>query len=186
MTTRSQPLLIALIILLGVLAAGLAVGSGYLYLASATLQRQTTEQREALTETQRIARQLAIAHTASHTLTTRVPRHTAPWTWSEQLPVSMTQVAGLVEGSGGVIDTMQPAPVVASAQLTRFPLRLTLHATLKQLTALLRTAQAATPTLAVDGLTIHAGQPGDNVLSVELTLSSYALVEGAQPGGGRR
>lgn len=185
MTTRLPSIQLICIVALGVIVVGLLGMSGYSYVSAASLARTTAERQQELTEARRKVAQLRAAREHTKPLAGRITQRSAAWTWSEQMPEMMTQISPLIEQSGVVIDTMQPAPVVLRQQITRFPLRLTLHSHLKNLTGLLRRVQKASPLLAVDHVTIHAGElPGDP-LRVELTLSSYVLLGDRAETGGR-
>ena len=118
-------------------------------------------------------------------LTKQISRHPASWSWTEQLPVMVSQLTGLVQGCGTPIDTLQPSPMVAHGQFVRFPLHLTLHMDLVNLTKFLQRAQQAAPVLAVDHLTIRAGKKTGDPLLVDITLSSYVMLESSQPTGDR-
>ncbi len=173
------------VIILGAILAGLMGLCGYLLLASTGADREIDRQRDALAQTRVSAALLAQAHADGRQLTDKVPRQLAPWTWSEQFPVMAAQIGALCDASNTRIDTLQPAPTVERGQVTRFPLRLTLHTDLAGLTRLLREIQRAVPVLGIDHLAIRVGQQAGDPLSVEITLSAYVLLDGHPAAGGR-
>jgi len=164
-----------LVYTLGLAVVVMAGALVYQYVASTAILHDIDAQRAALELTQRTSAEAAKAQAMRRQLIASITPRGKEWSWSEQLPVMVTQIAGIANGCGAVIDTFQPSPVVASQQLTRFPLHLTLHMHLATLTTFLRQAQQATPLLAIDQLTIHVGKlPGDPLL-VGVTFSSYVM-----------
>ncbi len=115
----------------------------------------------------------------------QISRRPASWSWTEQLPVMVSQLTDEVKDRGAPIDTLQPSPLVERGQLARFPLHLTLHMELAGLSKFLQRVQQTAPVLAVDQLTVHAGKKPGDLLLVEITLSSYVMLEGSQQTGGR-
>ena len=171
--------------LLGILVILMAGLCGYQYLAAASAARATDEQHDQLRAAQRATTEAAKARAEWKRLAGSITPRPATWSWSEQLPVMVTQLAGIADNCGAVIDTFQPSPIVEKLQLARFPLHVTMRTHLATLTKFLQQAQQATPLLAVDQLTIHAGKlPGDPLL-VGFTLSSYAMLDDHQPTGGQ-
>ncbi|HEY3379702.1 MAG TPA: GspMb/PilO family protein [Armatimonadota bacterium] len=163
------------VVLLGIL--------GYQYWSLTATRAQLDDQRQRkITEKQQTAAQ---AHRVStqHALSQQMPLQRAIWSWSEQLPVMVKQVSGVVDKGGAKIDTLQPEPVVTRGQFARFPLRLTLRLSLGTLTQVLMNVRAAQPLLAIDHLNIRTGQTTADPLLVELTLSSYAMLENAKAKG---
>jgi Tfp pilus assembly protein PilO len=178
-----QRILRVVVLVFAVLAVVLAGACVYQYAAAATAARAIIEQRDSLEQTERYLTELARAQAEGRRISEQIPRRSAPWSWSEQLPVMVTQISGLVEKSGGQIDTMQPAPAVEREHLTRFPLRLTLRSDLARMTDIMDRFREAIPILSVDHFAIRAGQKPGDPLQVELTLSSYVIVEGQAAGG---
>ncbi len=172
-------------IVLGVLLVCLAGVCAYQYLASVAAVRAIAEQHEALVSAHKKAAALASAQADEKQMLAKISRHPASWSWTEQLPVMVSQLTGVEQGCGAPIDTLQPSPMVTRGQLARFPLHLTLQMDLASLTKFLQRAQRAVPVLAVDQLTIHAGKKTGDPLHVDLTLSSYVMLEGSQKTGGR-
>lgn len=180
---NTQKILVTVAIALGVAVAGLAGVCGYQYLAAAATAQAISVQRDEFENANRYKAELVKAHANSKTLTTKVLQHRAPWTWSEQLPVMVTQISGIVEGCGAKIDTLQPAPIVERQQVIRFPLHLSLHTNLASLSKFLQRTQQAVPLLAIDQLTVRAGKLPIDPLQVDVTLSSYVMLEGQAAGG---
>src|ERR1039457_5817358 len=111
-------------LLAAVLALGLAVWLGYSGLPLAALTGSLREQETLLAQEQALSVQLRQAQATTATLRDRVLTHPATWTWSDQLPLMLGQVSGLVKHSGVRVESRQPAPVVEAQKLARFPLRL--------------------------------------------------------------
>lgn len=180
--TRPRILRMAVLIL-GLLAALLAGAGIYQYAAAAIAVHAIAGQRNTLKQTTAYLSELARARADSVQVSKQVLQRKGQWSWSEQLPVMVTQISVIVEHSGAKIDTLQPSPAVERDGLTRFPLRLTLRTDLKQLTAVMQRLREAVPLLSVDHLAIRAGEkPGDS-LQVEMTLTSYVIVNGQAAGG---
>ena len=174
-----------LIIVLGVLVVGSACLCLGLSLAAGAAARETRALQDTLEQTKRQAQEVARAQASSRKLATQIAAHPDTWSWSEQLPVMVTQISGLTQQCGVKIDTLQPNPSVEKAGLVRYPLRLTLQTHLDGLTHLLQRAQQARPVLAVDQLSVrNSVKPGDP-LQVTLTLSSYQVVSGRPAVGGQ-
>ena len=173
---KTQPTLIAVMVL-GALVAGLFGTCGYQYVASAAAAYKSSMQRAALENAKRQAAEILKARANARQLDTRVVRRASPWSWSEQLPVMVSQISGVLEGSGVKIDTLQPAPIVERQQVARFPLRVTLSTDLASLTKVLQRMQQAVPVLAIDQIAIRAGKQAGDPLKIELTLSSYVQVD---------
>lgn len=184
MSSRAATVLTGLTVLLGVGLLGLAGTCAYQAIAGATATRDLAAQRHRLQTTERQMALRTRAHLESRPLQARIPVQPAAWTWSEQLPLILAQLARVIEGSGVQMETMQPAPVVAREGIARFPLRVTLRTDLPRLTQLLGRLRTTQPILTVDVLTIHTGQTADDPLQVDLTLSSYVRLSPA-PAGGR-
>lgn len=184
--TSQQPIVKVIAALVGVLVVALGCVCGYQYwvmgttrqqintqrLKSITAKRQLTEHNQQATERGKLAQQV-------------VPRR-ASWSWSDQLPLMVGQVTRITDKQGAKIDTLQPEPMVAKQQMARFPLRVTLNADLAKVTGVLAEVQQANPMLAVDHLNIRAGQNAGDPLQVELTLSSYVMLEGGKAKGGKQ
>jgi len=165
------------------LAIGLAGVCVYQYIATRTTASAMAAQRGTLEQTLEYFDELARARAEGRQISAQVPRRKAPWSWSEQLPVMVTQLSGIVERSGANIDTLQPAPAVEREHLTRFPLRLTLRTDLARLTDIMGSIRRAVPLLSVDHFAIRTGEKTDEPLQVEMTLSSYAIIAGQAAGG---
>lgn len=183
MNTPQKPQ--SLVIALGVLLVCLAGISIYQYLATAATARTLHEQRTALEDAQKQAVALVNAEADEKQLAVKISRHPATWSWTEQLPVMVSQLTGLVQGCGTPIDTLQPSQTVVHGQFARFPLHLTMHMDLAHLTIFMQRAQQAMPVLAVDQMTIRAGKRTGELLQIDLTLSSYVMLEDSQQSGGR-
>ncbi len=162
-------------VLLTVIVVGLAVVCGYQSVASLLLARSLENQRLTLAEEQKLTAELVRSQQETQPLKERVSSQPGVWSWSEQLPPMMAQVARLVADSQ--VEAVQPAPIAENGQLIRFPLRLTLRSDLSSLTRLLQRARQQSPVLAVDQLAIRTGAQVGDPLRVELTLSSYVIVE---------
>ena len=180
---KRQRILRMIVVALGLLAAGLAGACIYQYAASATAARAIAGQQDALEQMKGYAAELARAQAEGRQMSEQVLQHKAPWTWSEQLPVMVAQISGIVEQDGVKIDTLQPAPPVEREHLTRFPLRLTLRTDLEHLKDLMVRLRQAVPLLAVDHFAIRSGQKQGEPLQVEMTLSSYVIIDGQATGG---
>jgi len=180
----NRPQTLRTIVLIFALAAAGAAGVCiYQYVALAAASHATVEQKDTLKQVVTYQRELEKLRADGRKMSEKVKQRTGPWTWSEQLPVMVTQISVIVEHSGAKIDTLQPSPAVERDGLTRFPLRLTLRTDLKQLTAVMQRLREAVPLLSVDHLAIRAGEkPGDS-LQVEMTLTSYVIVNGQAAGG---
>ncbi len=161
--------------LLTVLVIGLAMVCGYQSVASLLLTRSLQDQRLTLAEEQKLTAELVRSQKETQPLKERVSSQPGVWSWSEQLPPMMAQVARLVADNR--VEAVQPAPIAENGQLTRFPLRLTLGSDLSSLTRLLQRVRKQSPVLAVDQLAIRTGAQVGDPLQVELTLSSYVIVE---------
>jgi len=172
-------------LMLGILLVCLASFCTYQYCVAAATAHAIVEQRAALDNAHKQAKALARAQADEKHLAAKITRHPANWSWSEQLPVMVSQLTTLVQDCGAPIDTLQPSPVVMHGQLARFPLHLTMHTNLASLTKFLQRAQQATPVFAVDQLTIHAGKKNGDLLQVDLTLSSYVMLESSRQTGDR-
>ncbi len=183
MNTHKRSLIIAFV--LGVLLTCLAGVCGYQWLASASAASTITEQRTRLAGMTKHAEELRQAQADEQHLALNIAQHNAPWSWSEQLPVMVTQINKIVTGCGTAIETLQPSIVVEHGQLARYPLHLTLHMSVDELTQFLHRIQQARPLLAVDQLSIHAGKYAGDPLLVDVTISSYVTLSGNQPRGER-
>ena len=175
MKKRSPARLRLATVLLTVIVVGLAVVCGYQSVASLLLARSLENQRLTLAEEQKLTAELVRSQQETQPLKERVRSQLGVWSWSEQLPPMMAQVARLMADSQ--VEAVQPAPIAQNGQLTRFPLRLTLRSDLSSLTRLLQRVRQQSPVLAVDQLAIRTGAQVGDPLRVELTLSSYVIVE---------
>lgn len=178
MNNQQQHLPILLLVLIGALVVGLAGTCIYEYWTLTTTTREITTQRENLRQARRRVKEQAEVQIAEQQLQQKIARQQNSWSWSEQLPIMVSQVTRIVEDSGAKIDTLQPEPLVTRQQLARFPLRMTLHAELGQLTSVLSAVTRSTPLLSVDHLNIQTGEKPGDPLQVELTLSSFVMLDG--------
>jgi len=178
-------MLVGMTILAGVLLGGMVATCGYQYLAIAATERDIAEQRAALATAKRRTAELVALQVKSAALVKQMAHHPASWSWSAQLPQMVAQVSALTAGSHAEIDALQPAPVAVNAQLARFPLRLTLHTDIDSLVTILRRVRQSAPVLAVDQLAIRVGAKPDDPLQVQLTVSSYVMLEGHAGAGGK-
>jgi len=171
------------VLILGLLAALLAGAGIYQYAAAAIAVHAIAGQRNTLKQTTAYLSELARARADSVQVSKQVLQRKGQWSWSEQLPVMVTQISGIVEQSGTKIDTLQPAPVVERDHLTRFPLRLTLRTDLAHLTSLMKALRQAVPLLAVDHFSVRTGPMPNKPLQIEMTVSSYIITDGPATGG---
>lgn len=182
---NSQSTLRPLAILLGGVLGVLLVLCGYQWTAMAMNVGTLAQQHIRLIQTYKEATDMQQTWKTAALVNTMVAHHPAGWEWSEQLPVSIKQLADIEQSAGVAIDTLQPATIVSNQQLSRFPIHVTLHTTLARLTTFLHGVQQATPLCAVDQMTIHAGKTPGDLLVVDLTLSTYAIIEKAATTGGK-
>ena len=174
-----------MVITLGGMLVLLAGVCGYQYLAAAAKGRAIDEQHKKLIVAKQQTATWAQAQADAKVVAATVIQRQAVWNWSEQLPVMVTSLSGMVKDCGIAIDTMQPAPMVESQQVARFPLHITMHTDLASLTKFFQRTQTAVPLFAIDQVAIHAGKaPGDPLL-VEMTLSSYVMLDSIPATGGR-
>lgn len=171
------------VLIAAILVIGLVVTGGCLFGIGIATAHAVTEQREALVDFARYDASMQQLENDSRAVTARVPRRQAPWTWSDHLPVMVTQLSALLEKDGAKLETLQPVPVVERESLTRFPLRMTLHTDLATLTAVLKRLQQATPLLTVDQLSVRVGRVPGDPLTINLTLSSYVMLDNVRTGG---
>jgi Tfp pilus assembly protein PilO len=182
---KTQRTLHMIAVILGIALCLLLIFSGYQWAVFAMDASALRAQRVQLTNVQKQAADLLAEQAAAKQVAPLVKQQPAGWGWSEQLPLSITQLSALEKSSGVMVDTLQPSNVVASKQLTRYPIHLTLHSELAGLTKFLQGVQQATPLCAVDQLAIHAGKTPGEHLTVDLTLSSYAILDTAPTTGGK-
>jgi len=170
-------------LIFGLAAAGLAGICIYQYAAIAAASRATANQKDILRQAAAYQHELSKLRADGRKMSEKVRQRKGPWTWSEQLPVMVTQISAIVEQSGAKIDTLQPSPAIERDHLTRFPLRLTLRTDLPHLTTVMQRLRGAVPLLAVDHLAINTGEKPGEPLQVEITLTSYVIVDGQATGG---
>ncbi|MHB0937625.1 MAG: type 4a pilus biogenesis protein PilO [Armatimonadota bacterium] len=172
-----------IVLIFGLLAAGLAAICLYQYAGYAAAARATVDQQDALQQAVTYQQELNKLRADGRKMSEKVKQRKGPWTWSEQLPVMVEQISVIMEQNAAKIDTLQPSPAVERDQLTRFPLRLNLRTDLQHLTAVMQRLREAVPLLAVDHLAIRAGEKPGDLLQVEMTLTSYVIVDGQATGG---
>lgn len=167
-------------IIVTVLAVALAAWGGSQFVAAAMTDREIAAQRRQRAEVRRLADEALKMQRDQAAIIKGVQRRPATWSWSEQLPVMIGQLGGIAQRAGARLDTLQPLPPAAKQGITRFPLRLTLHARMPALVAILNEVKQASPVLAVDALVIRAGETPGDPLVVDLTVSAYVMSGGAQ------
>jgi Tfp pilus assembly protein PilO len=171
----------SLVWLLALLVVALVGLCAYQHVATGMAARAADDARAQAANLAREAKQRETASKTQAALTARIPAQVVTWSWSEQLPTMMTQVAKLTKDTGISVGTLQPAPAVTRGAITRFPLRLTLNTSLKAMAGLLKRTGEAKPVLAIDQLILRPGAlPGDP-LRAEMTVSSYVMVKGGKP-----
>jgi hypothetical protein len=139
--------------------------------ACRTAQQRSDAQKKLLAQQQALLQHIALKP--------------ATWSWSDQLPLMAAQVYAIMDDGGVKVDTLQPEPIVTKQQVACFPLRMTLHGNLQQMTKILLATRQATPALAIDHFTIRAGQTTADPLQIECTFSSFVMLEGKIKGGKR-
>lgn len=186
MKTRQQRSSIVTVAIMGVLVVGLASLCGYQYWTIATTTQQISAQRHKLASAKRQGVEQTKLLVTRQRLAQQIVQRRASWTWSDQLPLMVAQVARIAENHEIKIDTLQPQPMVARQALARFPLHMTMSTDLGRLTALLVEARAVAPVLSVDHLAIRTTETANAPLQVELVLSSFVQLDGGTQNGGHR
>lgn len=98
-----------MVITLGGMLVLLAGVCGYQYLAAAAKGRAIDEQHKKLIVAKQQTATWAQAQADAKVVAATVIQRQAVWNWSEQLPVMVTSLSGMVKDCGIAIDTMQPA-----------------------------------------------------------------------------
>ena len=182
---KSQPTLRPLAVLLTAVLALLLLLCGYQWTMIVTTKNALADQRVRLDTILKQVDELKQANVMASRVTKMVTQQSVNWEWSQQLPASINQLSAIEQSAGVAIDTLQPATIVTAGQLSRFPIHLSLHTTLAKLTKFLQQVQQAVPLCAVDQISIHAGKTPAELLLVDLTLSSYAIVDKTPATGGK-
>jgi enoyl-CoA hydratase/carnithine racemase len=185
MKTPQQRILKWTVILVGVLVVGLAGTCGYQCWAIAATGQRITAETAAWHATQQRTDEQKKLLAQQQALLEHIAKRPATWAWSDQLPLLAAQVYAIMDDGGVKVDTLQPEPIVTKQQVACFPLRMTLHSDLQQITKILLASRQATPALAMDHFTVRAGQTTADPLQIECTLSSFVMLEG-KPKGGKR
>jgi len=177
MTERKFQAPVIATIILGVVVLGLSLALVGRAIAYAATTRAISEQEHLLTRTTRSIKQRTALHQNYERLSQQLGMRLPGCSWSEQMPFMVNQLTGIVEAYGVKIETLQPEPVVTKDQIMRFPLRLSVRADLKSLTKILRDMESTTPALSVDQLSIRNDQKTAGTLLVEMTVSSFVILD---------
>jgi len=102
------------------------------------------------------------------------------------MPFMVAQLEGVATQRGVRVETLQPQPTLTHRKVMQFPMRIGLQADLPTLTLLLEDLQEASPVLEVDRLTVRNGQEQGGKLQVDMTLSSFVVLDPKAPVAKRR
>ena len=111
-----QKTLLLFAIILGVALVCLLGMCGYLWVASAVADQAYATERDTLNTTKTTASSWENARAQGQQIAAQVVDHQASWSWSEQLPVMVAELSGMVKDSGTTLDTLQPLPVVRASR----------------------------------------------------------------------
>ena len=186
MTTTPMTPLTRILLLLSLLGTGFLLAWAYQGWLLLNTTRQIAVAHLQLQHGQRLQHDRETQLTARDALAPQVSVHPAAWSWSDQLPLMVQQLADVMEPRGVKLEALQPQPPVAREQLTRYPLRVTVRTTLERLTAVLAQCRQARPILAIDTMTVRTGQVAADPLQVELTISSYVMQETVKSKGAKK
>jgi hypothetical protein len=106
--------------------------------------------------------------------------------WTEQMPFMLSQVEGIATPLGLKIDTLQPQPMTSARNILRFPVRIALQADLTSVTRLLEDFERTSPLLEVDRLDLRNADGKSGKLQVDMTLSSFVVLDANAPVSKRR
>ena len=166
-----------LLVILLVVVVGLVATVGYQYLARASVERQIALSQQALTANREAVNKYAGWRKDYERLAKKLGERMPACTWSEQMAPMVTRLTDIAWQQKIKIETLQPEPAVTIEQITRFPLRISLHADLARLTPMLQALRTTTPALQIDKLDIRTEPAKDNLLKVEMTVASFVIVE---------
>jgi hypothetical protein len=171
---------------LSVLVAALAIGVIAQQLAASRLSGGIQEQKLLLAKSRGELKDRAKWRDDYGDLALKLGGRMSTCSWSDQMPFMVAQVSGIVEGNGLKIDNLQPEPMTSSGSIQRFPMRLVLQTDLKHLTELLRDLRYAVPLIDVERLEVRNAQGESGKLQVNMTVSSFVVIDKNSPVARRR
>ena len=173
-------------VVLAVVLVGLTATVVQQNLAASRLSHEIAEQRRLRDNLRRELGQAEIWKKDYVDLSARLGGRLPECSWSEQMPFVVGQLSGIVGPHGLKIETLQPQPMSAAGRVLRFPMRLGLQADLANLTALLEDIGKTVPLLQVERLDIRTAEGKGEKLQVDMTISSFVVLDQRAPLAGRR
>jgi Tfp pilus assembly protein PilO len=182
---RQQAPLVAAIIL-GLAVAGLTLGIVLQRVALARTSRQVRAgQRELIRARQEVKDRASWQKDYSE-LSLKLGGRLPECTWGEQMPFIVSQVTGIVESHGLMIETLRPEPMATSKRILRFPLRIGIQAGLRDVTQVIRDIERAVPLLDIERLDIRTAEGKGDKLQADMTVSSFVVLDKKSPVARRR
>ena len=155
-------------------------------IAASRLSHEIAEQRRLRGDLRRELAKAEVWKKDYKDLSARLGGRLPECSWSEQMPFVVGQLSGIVGPRGLKIETLQPQPMSAAGRVLRFPMRLGLQANLANLTALLEDIGKTVPLLQVERLDIRSAQDKGEKLQVDMTVSSFVVLDQRAPLARRR
>jgi len=173
-------------VVLAVALVGMTAAVVQQNIAASRLSHEIAEQQRLRDKLRRELDQAEIWKNDYEHLSARLGGRLPECSWSEQMPFIVAQFSGIVGPHGLKIETLQPQPMSAAGRVLRFPMRLGLQTDLADLTAVLKDLQKTVPLLQVERLDIRSAQDKGEKLQVDMTVSSFVVLDQRAPLAGRR
>jgi len=149
----------------------------YQRIRTANLSHAITEESSQLSELRRSIDETRSAAKQYDSLTRRLGGALQECSWSEQMPFAVSQINGIFSAHGVKIQSLRPEPMIAMKSVERFPLRVVIKPTLKQLVAILKDLKSAEPLIHLQRLNIRTARDFDDTLEADMTITSFVVLD---------
>lgn len=173
-------------VILAAVAVSLAVALLIQRSTAAGLSSRISEQRAELADLNRRLGECAARQRDYRQQCLKLGGRLSTCTWSDQMPYMVDQLAGIVDPRGLKIETLQPQPMTSAKRILRFPLSLGLQTDLATLTSMLEDIENTVPLLSIERLDIRDGQDNSGRLQIDMTVSSFVVLDPNSPVKKRR
>ena len=169
------------IALLALVVLGLATGVVHQRLAASRTKREIAEQKTLLVRYRSQSYKCVDSQKDYKEFCLKIGGRLPECSWSDQMPFMLSQVEGILAPRGLKMETLQPQPMFSYRNVLRFPVRIGLQADLAGLIGLLEDFEKTNPLLEVDRLDMRNAQGQGDKLQVDITLSSFVVLDPTSP-----
>jgi len=178
---RLRKALLVAIAVLALLVVVLAVAIAHQRLVGRRVTREIREQKQLTSRYGRDLRDCERWRKDYRAYSIKLGGRLPECSWSEQTPFMVSQLAGIVEPRGLKLVSIRPEPMCSSGKILRFPMKVNLQCDLAVLSSLLEDVEKTAPALEMDRLNVRNAQDKSGKLQVDMTISSFVVLDENAP-----